>query len=255
MKRRRLRLAAKIKRRQRRASKSKKKHGRHHATPNALPTSGGDADTQKSVIFVKSEQKQNLANLFDVSDIDHQTFFNKQKSDCEREESQNSVIFFKTAQVEITSSRESRHDRTSGSPKESTDNEHRKPEVRTTRDSQIISSSEKVASNKEKEKGTTTHDAKTITKATADTPDIWENNRARFGTFDGSQIYRNRILDSDEGWRDGHFSLDELVLPGCCSALCTSFSPPGRSHERNHDGSDWKCDYDCCGEWIRVDHG
>jgi hypothetical protein len=68
--------------------------------------------------------------------------------------------------------------------------------------------------------------------------------RAAFGTFTGRTIYRNRIAGATvkssstgtnnqaqdaevEPCSEGHYSMEELILPDCTSALCTTFAPPG----------------------------
>ena len=54
--------------------------------------------------------------------------------------------------------------------------------------------------------------------------------RVPFGTFSrGNQIYRNRIVtDGDDAAKEtqseGFYSIEELVLPHCTAALCTSFT-------------------------------
>ena len=47
--------------------------------------------------------------------------------------------------------------------------------------------------------------------------------KAPFREFDGNTIYRNRIVEEEEHRADGHYSIEELILPGCTSALCTTF--------------------------------
>jgi hypothetical protein len=51
------------------------------------------------------------------------------------------------------------------------------------------------------------------------------NRQLPFGSFSGETIHRNR-LHRNEALQDGHVSISNLVLPGCTSALCTTFVGP-----------------------------
>ena len=82
------------------------------------------------------------------------------------------------------------------------------------------SSSSSSSSSKKKAKRPCTKDPSTKTTTTIRVP---------FGHFRGTEIYRNRIVgaEPEELASDGHYSIEELVLPHCSSAVCTTFQAGG----------------------------
>ncbi|CAB9513512.1 expressed unknown protein [Seminavis robusta] len=52
--------------------------------------------------------------------------------------------------------------------------------------------------------------------------DIKKVARCPLGEFSGNTIYRNRIAPCEKR-DDGHYCIEELVVPDCASALCTTF--------------------------------
>jgi len=79
---------------------------------------------------------------------------------------------------------------------------------------------------KKKETKSSSEQQQSVKKISCTDAALIQSRRIPFGNFQGDQIYRNRIANAEpaELAESGHYSIEELVLPNCTSALCTTFS-------------------------------